>query len=129
MSQTDLVLECLESLSPAGCCDDCLSKKTRIKPRKTISQLCRALVAEGRLVRKRGKCPSGNHTKMLNTLAGSRAATKSASTSPDDLSIEEAWRYVDRFCRGLWNKEMKTESPSSLADAITTLRDEAASRG
>jgi hypothetical protein len=124
MSQTDRIVECLESLTPKGCCDDCLSRKTRIKPRKTVSQICSTLAAEGKLVRKRGKCPLGDHTKMLNTLSGRRAATGSDAPATGDLTIEEAWRYVDRFCRGLWNKELKTETPSSLADIITTLRDE-----
>ena len=43
---------------------------------------------------------------------------------PKSLGIEEAWRYVDRFCRALWNKHMETGPPTSLAEAITTLRDQ-----
>ena len=38
--------------------------------------------------------------------------------------IEEAWRYVDRFCRAVWMRHLEDEPPSSLADIITTLRDE-----
>ena len=49
---------------------------------------------------------------------------KTASPAPTKLSIEDAWRYVDRFCRALWMKHMDGESPSSLADIIVTLRDQ-----
>ena len=48
-----------------------------------------------------------------------RPASKSAN-----LSIEDAWRYVDRFCRTLWVKHLESEPPQSLAEAITQLRDE-----
>ena len=51
--------------------------------------------------------------------------TKSkAAAVPADLGIEEAWRYIDRFCRALWVKRMQTEPPGSLAEAITALRDQ-----
>ena len=52
-----------------------------------------------------------------------KRARKPASKSAK-LSIEDAWRYVDRFCRALWVKHLESEPPQSLAEAITQLRDE-----
>ena len=49
---------------------------------------------------------------------------KKTAPVPRDLGIEEAWRYIDRFCRALWVKHMQTDPPGSLAEAITALRDQ-----
>ena len=49
---------------------------------------------------------------------------KTTAPAASKLSIEDAWRYVDRFCRALWMKHMDGESPSGLADIIVTLRAE-----
>ena len=48
---------------------------------------------------------------------------RKAAPGPKDLGIEEAWRYIDRFCRALWVKHTHTDPPASLAEAITALRD------
>ena len=64
---------------------------------------------------------------MLNTLATqpARAARRTAKSAPaDTLGIEDAWRYIDRFCRAIWIKHLGNDTPSSLAEAITALRDE-----
>ena len=53
-----------------------------------------------------------------------RKRPRKTSSASVDLSIEEAWRYVDRFGRALWNKHMDDETPSSLAQIIIALRDE-----
>ncbi|MHC4428431.1 MAG: DUF4145 domain-containing protein [Planctomycetota bacterium] len=50
--------------------------------------------------------------------------TKKTAPVPRDLGIEEAWRYIDRFCRALWVKHMQSDPPGSLAEAITALRDQ-----
>ncbi len=47
-----------------------------------------------------------------------------AAATPKDLGIQDAWRYVDRFCRALWVKHLQADPPSSLAEIITALRDE-----
>ncbi len=127
MTESDLVVQCLEAVPDRRCCDDCLVKKTRIRPRSQLSRLCRELAGQGRLTRKRGRCPLGDHTKMLNTLAASpaRATRRSVKApAPGALGIEDAWRYVDRFCRAIWIKHLGDDTPSSLAEAITALRDE-----
>ena len=53
-----------------------------------------------------------------------RKTKKKTAPVPQDLGIEEAWRYIDRFCRALWVKHMQTDPPGSLAEAITALRDQ-----
>jgi hypothetical protein len=59
----------------------------------------------------------------MGTKRAPKRTPKTASASAD-LSIEETWRYVDRFCRTLWVKHMDDETPSSLANIIITLRDQ-----
>ena len=119
MTESDLVVQCLEAIPERRCCDDCLVKKTQVRPRSQLSRLCRELAEQGRLTRKRGKCPLGNHTKMLNTLAASPARATASKRSvktptPAALGIEDAWRYVDRFCRAVWIKHLGDDTPSSL---------------
>ncbi len=144
MTYADRVLEYLRSKSARGGCDDCLARKTGIRARPKVAEACRRLAAEGTLVRKKGKCPLGDHTRVLNTLAPKVASKRSgrlragrasrpadavgrtrtpAPPAPAALGIEEAWRYVDRFCRALWVKHLDAEPPISLAESITTLRD------
>ena len=57
-------------------------------------------------------------------MAKKRATTGKRPPARPGLTIEQAWRYVDRFCRALWFKHLEDEPPQSLADLITTLRDE-----
>jgi hypothetical protein len=54
----------------------------------------------------------------------SKTTRKKKTAAPKDLGIEEAWRYIDRFCRALWVKHLQTDPPGSLAEAITALRDQ-----
>ncbi len=129
MSESKLIIKFLESIPSRGCCDDCLARKSGIRPRQLVGRICRQLASEGTLIRKKGRCPLGNHTKLISTLAskGSRASRRSGARKPPQartLAIEEAWRYIDRFCRALWARHMNGEPPASLAESITTLRDE-----
>ena len=50
--------------------------------------------------------------------------TRKAVSASADLTIEDAWRYVDRFCRVLWIQHLEDEAPQSLAQAISSLRDQ-----
>ncbi len=127
MKESDLVVELLKTIPTRRCCDACLARRTGIRPSQKVNQVCRRLVDQGKLVREKGKCPLGKHTRMLNTLTTRRSTrtTKAAgSAGSAGLGIEDAWRYVDRFCRALWNTHLDTGSPASLAEAITALRDE-----
>ena len=49
---------------------------------------------------------------------------RKTSPAPTRLSIEDAWRYVDRFARALWGKHMESNPPGSLAELITAMRDQ-----
>ncbi len=135
MDNATQVIECLQALPSKGCCDDCLARKTGIRSKQQVSQICRTLAADGTVTRKKGKCPLGDHTKVISTLVAKRVKSSRRSTgsarrgrksfhAPAPLGIEDAWRYVDRFCRALWVKHMETQPPASLAEAITVLRDE-----
>ncbi len=53
-----------------------------------------------------------------------RKRTRKAASASANLTIEDAWRYVDRFCRALWVGHLEAEPPQSLAEAITSLRDQ-----
>ncbi len=61
MSDADRVIEYLESICSGGGgasgggggggCDDCLARKTGIRPRHRVAQICRKLAKAGKLVR------------------------------------------------------------------------------
>ncbi|MHC4447233.1 MAG: hypothetical protein ACYSXF_05565, partial [Planctomycetota bacterium] len=61
MSDADRVIEYLESIhsgasgggGASGGCDDCLARKTGIRSRQRVAQLCRELAKAGVLVRKK----------------------------------------------------------------------------
>jgi len=126
VNESDLVVELLKTIPTRRCCDACLSRRTGIRPPRQVNQVCRRLADLGKLVREKGKCPLGKHTRILNTLTARRSTRTKPAVSPGSagLGIEDAWRYVDRFCRALWNTHLDTGSPASLAEAITALRDE-----
>ena len=62
--------------------------------------------------------------KRAKKTTKARKTKKKTVAVPKDLGIEEAWRYIDRFCRALWVKHMQSDPPGSLAEAITALRDQ-----
>ncbi len=128
MSDTDRVIKCIESAAAGMLCDEYLSTKSRIKSSRQVARICRELADEGRLTRRKAKCPLGDHTRVLNVLTSRpvarRARTRKAVVTPTSLSIEDAWRYIDRFCRAVWGKHLDDDLPQSLAEIITTLRDE-----
>lgn len=129
MSEGDRIIDFLATLPTGGCCDECLSKRTGLRPAAAVGKACRALAGARRLVRKRGRCALGDHTKVLN-MAAARPARRARTRSParpalpEGVTIEQAWRYVDRLCRGLWSRHLSGEAPSSLAELVTALRDD-----
>jgi hypothetical protein len=54
----------------------------------------------------------------------SKPPARRAAARPPGPSIEEAWRNVDRLCRAIWAGHREDQPPQSLADLITTLRDD-----
>ncbi len=59
---------------------------------------------------------------MASKPPAKRPSTRRPSRS--GLSVEGAWRCVDRLCRAVWPRHHDDPPPQSLADLITTLRDE-----
>jgi hypothetical protein len=70
------------------------------------------------------KRPRKTKQSARTTTTPKKKTPRKAASAPKDLGIEEAWRYVDRFCRALWIKHIQTDPPGSLAEAITALRDQ-----
>jgi hypothetical protein len=63
--------------------------------------------------------------KTARKTARKKPASKSRKKlSASSLSIEDAWRYVDRFCRVLWLQHNGDGPPKSLAELISVLRDD-----
>jgi len=60
---------------------------------------------------------------VAKTVRTRKKRVRKPASASANLSIEDAWRYVDRFCRALWVKRLKSEPPQSLAEAITSLRE------
>ncbi len=52
---------------------------------------------------------------MAKTTRTSKKRARKPASKSASLSIEDAWRYVDRFCRALWVKHLESEPPQSLA--------------
>lgn len=140
MRNPDRVLKYLRSKNAKGGCDECLAAKLRTT-RREIAEACRRLSETGSLLRKKGKCPLGDHTRVLNSvapLATSRRKSQRKAAAPRRptsggrdqarpssaaLGIEDAWRYVDRLCRAVWAKHLESDPPASLAEMISSLRD------
>ncbi len=53
-----------------------------------------------------------------------KKTTRTSSPAPTRLSIEDSWRYVDRFCRALWSSHLDSDPPGTLAEMITAMRDQ-----
>jgi hypothetical protein len=61
--------------------------------------------------------------KTATTAASRKKKTARKAPSPPVPGIEDAWRYVDRFCRALWVKHTQTDPHGSLAELIMALRE------
>ncbi len=96
--------------------------RTKPDPKRTGTSKRSAPARTARKKKKTSRRPAATPTRTARKKK-KKTSHKSVST-PASLGIEEAWRYVDRFCRALWNRRMKGEQPASLAEIITVLRDE-----
>jgi hypothetical protein len=109
MTNLDRVLDVLtRQKSGAGLCDDCLAVKARIQSKPQVSQICRKLLAEGRITRGTGICSAAKHDskKLLNSIAQARtrvqkvpkSKTPSLKDQTDLLSqwLFDAGKYLDR---------------------------------
>jgi hypothetical protein len=110
MTNADKVLDVLTRLKPgAGVCDDCLAAKARSLSKQQVSQICRKLLAEGRIARETGVCSAAKHSskKLLNSVAAARAQApkQSKSKTPnikDQTDLLSQWlfdasKFLDRI--------------------------------
>ncbi len=93
---------------------------TARKKKKKTSRRPSAAPARTRRKKKTSRGPSAAPARARRK----KKTSHGPPSAPANLGIEQAWRYVDRFSRALWNKRMRGEQPGSLAEIITILRDE-----
>jgi hypothetical protein len=68
MTNTELLLELLDEISPKAYCDDCLSLELRIHPRQQVNQLVNRLGDEGKILRQKGVCSLCKKRKTTNAI-------------------------------------------------------------
>lgn len=133
MSNVDTIVEFLESVG-RGCCDDCISRETGVKPRQQVNQICRRLEEQGKIVREEGRCALGDHRKKLSIVADALRHTPVAPAAAAQsvelpssrqkgppVAIEHLYNQLDRFCKAVWAKHESTTAPDTLNALISTL--------
>lgn len=116
----DRILESLNAC-PEGLCDDCLSKKSSVRPRQSARQICLELESEGSVRRNRRVCPGGcsQREKLVSTAtAGARSPSQ-----PDAPPLREQITWfsarVYRLARIL---DALDQSPKGISDKVVGLR-------
>ena len=66
MSNTETILEFLESAWPQGVCDGCISIATGVKPSQQVNTICNKLFDRHRISRSTGVCAHDAKTKTIN---------------------------------------------------------------
>lgn len=79
MSNAETTLKFLKGI-PNGCCDDCISRETRIKPRQQVNHICRRMVPR-EITRRQDRCTLCSHTKIVNIIRES-AGESGVAASP-----------------------------------------------
>jgi len=139
MTNTDIILEALEELSPASYCDDCLSRHAAIFPRAQVNIICRKLASQGLVSRSKALCPQCNRRKLVNSLVSlvqhnapegahkiSEARSPSSSPYPPQspIDIEHLRNEVVRICLQMWPVGSRNPRPRSISKVINILREE-----
>jgi hypothetical protein len=130
MTNAERILEALESVA-GGCCDDCLSRRSRVTPRQQVNQVCRRLENAGALSREETACAVCGARKTVSSLAGRPRPRRPSRAAATDVrshapSPEEMRNHLDRFCSDLWEKRGDGPKPDSLAALIGGLSDRGA---
>jgi len=141
MSNSEMILELLGEIYPAGYCDDCLSKELSIRPRQQVNQICRKLEGKGKLVRQDGLCEKCKKEKKTNTLKRniqiapitrhSHSQVKESNVSyglrrpyEDTDAIEGLRSGIVKICRQIWSKNKSEEPPRSVSKMINILKED-----
>ena len=125
MTNDKRILETLAKVS-GGCCDDCLSQRSGVKPRQQVSQACRQLEDAGTIARGKTRCGVCGAAKTVSSLADPTRPRRRPRASATDVrsdrpSLEERRNQLDRFCIALWEKRGSGPKPESLAVLIGAL--------
>lgn len=146
MSNTDLIIELLESIQPEKYCDDCLSNELNISPRQQVNQICNRLESQRRLIRANGSCLSCHKKKIVNSIV-SEGFSKSIHEINEEklisyneevriepvlppvftehsINIQKIRREVVQICLNLWSKTHREKPPKSVSATINQLKSE-----
>lgn len=80
-------------------------------------------------MRRKGRCALGDHTKTLNITRADtspRGEGRRVREEGTTVSIEELWKHLDRFCKGLGEKHGISTGRQGLAVLISALADSGA---
>jgi len=129
MTNAERILKALEKVG-GGCCDTCLSRRSRVAARQQVNQICRRLEDAGTITRGETTCGVCGAAKTVSVLADTSHQRRKARTSAADISHspspEEMRNQLDRFCTGLWEKRGSGQKPDGLAALIAELSDRGA---
>src|SRR5207245_453418 len=113
-----------------GCCDTCLSRRSRVAARQQVNQICRRLEDAGTITRGETTCGVCGAAKTVSVLADTSHQRRKPRPSAADVSHspspEEMRNQLDRFCTGLWEKRGSGQKPDALAALIAELSDRGA---
>ncbi len=129
MTNAERILKALEKVG-GGCCDTCLSRRSRVAARQQVNQICRRLEDAGTITRGETTCGVCGAAKTVSVLADTSHQRRKARPSAADVSHspspEEMRNQLDRFCTGLWEKRGSGQKPDGLAALIAELSDRGA---
>jgi len=129
MTNAERILKALEKVG-GGCCDTCLSRRSRVAARQQVNQICRRLEDAGTITRGETTCGVCGAAKTVSVLANTSHQRRKPRPSAADVSHspspEEMRNQLDRFCTGLWEKRGSGQKPDGLAALIAELSDRGA---
>lgn len=138
LTNTDIIIEFLEDISPEKGCDDCISKKTGVSPRQQVNQICRVLNSEEVLHRESGSCSLCKSHKLVNGLSAKHEQSQrlvkhepTVSRVPglrdikSKFDINNMRSEIVHICHTLWQKNRSLNNPQiGIQSLIIRLRND-----
>ena len=128
MTNTDVILEYLDEISPQVACDDCLSAETGVQPRQQVYQICTRLASSGAIDRRRAVCDLCGRPKYTSKTASrvdhSATTATEDSSSQEPIDIEKIRTEVVQMCLSAWRNVHREPPPRSVSKLVCQLRDE-----